>query len=123
MINGKFLILQALQQTFVECLDLILEDISELLIVCFFDVVGPFVDIRNQFPSGLEIFNNWLRFRLLCEIIQQLGYEPLADLICIKIVLVLEEIAVLIKEDVAVMTVLFDEVLPVVLVDAHSFVL
>lgn len=108
MIDGQFLILQAFQQPLMMIFDLILQYIPQLLIIGLFYIVSPLTDIRSKFPNILQLLDNPLRLLFLRKILQQLRDDPFIDLIRIKIILMFEDIAILIQNDIAILVVLVD---------------
>ena len=108
MLDRPFLILQAFQQPLVMIFDLILQHIPQFLIIGLLYIVSPLTDIRSKFPNILQLLDNPLRLLFLRKILQQLRDDPFIDLIRIKIILMFEDIAILIQNDIAILVILVD---------------
>ena len=98
-------------------LDLIFQYIPQFLIIGLFYIVSTLTDIRSKLPNILQVLDNPLRLLFLCKIFKQLRYDPFIDLIRIKVILMLEDIAILIQYDVAILVILVDQVLAIVFID------
>lgn len=101
---------------------LFLKNYLQLLVICFFNVVGTVTYIYRQLPSSFEVLHNWLRLGLFGEVFEQLGGDAFVDLFSIEVVFVLEKVPILVKEETTVFT-LFDQILSIIFINRYSFIL